>query len=87
MSRLPVLLSIALLLPFCGYSAQEVNPLLGCVGKSYGAYHDTFKGVCDSLFEGPRQNHDRLLQLLAEAAAADPTGEWELNRRLIVVHT
>lgn len=55
-------------------------------GKPYAAYHDDFKALCDSLFEGPRKDHARLLELLAEAAAADPTGEWDLNRRLVAIH-
>lgn len=55
-------------------------------GKTYADYYADYQLLCDSLFEGPHRDHARLLELLSEAAAADPTGEWELNRRLVAIH-
>lgn len=70
------------LLPVSPFAAQEANPLLGMIGKEYGEYFDRYEAFSDSLFCGDSLDRSRLVLLHKEAAAADPTGEWELNKRL-----
>lgn len=65
---------------------QHKNPLLDMIGKPYGDYFDPYVALCDSLFSGDSDGRARLLSLLAEAAAADPTGEWELDRQRMEKH-
>lgn len=72
-----------LLLPVAGLSARpDTNPLLEMIGKEYSDYFDRYEALNDSLFFGDSLAHARYRHFLTEAAAADPTGEWELNRRL-----
>lgn len=83
-----ILLSLALLLSALSpLAVQASNPVLGWIGQPYGIYHDSYKALSDSLFEGPHRDHRELLRLLADAAEADPSGEWELNRQLVSIHT
>lgn len=83
------ILLLCIIASFCfgTISAQQHNnPLLDMVGKQYGDYFDSYVVLCDSLFSGDSDSRVRLLDLLAEAAAADPTGEWELDRQRMEKH-
>lgn len=63
------------------------NPLLEMVGKKpCGVYFETYESLCDSLFSGDSLARAELVRLFAQAAASDPTGEWELDRRRIEGH-
>lgn len=66
--------------------AQQTNPFLELVGKTYGEYHDKYQSLQDSLFDGAGKNHQELLRLLKEAAQYDETGEWELTWQLVAVN-
>lgn len=65
---------------------QDSNPLLGMVGKVYSDYFDEYERVCDTLFAGDSLSRAKLVRLFAEAAAADSTGAWELDRRRMAGH-
>lgn len=75
-----------LLLPVCSPAAQESNPFLEMIGNKYCDYFDRYEAINDSLFNGDSHDRYHLVRLLKEAAAADPTGEWELNRRMADCH-
>lgn len=84
-------LCLLLFAVFFGYSAvsapQGGNPLLGMIGrKPCGVYFDKYESLCDSLFSGDSLSRVHLVRLFAEAAAADPTGKWELDRQRIERH-
>lgn len=66
--------------------AQQTNPFLELVGKTYGEYHDKYQRLQDSLFVDGGKNHQELLRLLKEAARYDKTGEWELTWQLVAVN-
>ena len=53
---------------------------MGIIGKAYGEYFDEYEALCDSLFSGDSLARAELVRLFSEAATADPTGEWELDR-------
>lgn len=57
------------------------NPFLPLIGKSYGEYHDAYRPPYDSIQSSSAQAHE-YLQMLREAAAADPGGEWDYNYRM-----
>lgn len=67
-------------------AAQESNPFVEMIGKAYGECFERYEAISDSLFFGESSCRSRLVQLLAEAAQADPSGEWELNRRMAECH-
>lgn len=56
------------------------------VGKKYGDYYYRYEFICDSLFAGDAQSRAELLRLFSEAAAADPTGAWELDHNRMEKH-
>lgn len=80
--RIITILLLILLLPDSPLAAQVTNPLLEMTGKEYSDYFEHYEALNDSLFFGDSLAHARYRRLLTEAATADPTGEWELNRRL-----
>lgn len=65
---------------------QARNPLSEMIGKGCGDYFDEYEALCDSLFSGDSLAREELVRLFAEAGAADPTGEWELDGRRIAGH-
>lgn len=56
------------------------------VGKPRGASFETYEALCDTLFSGDSLARAELVRLFTEAAAADPTGEWDFDRRRIEGH-
>lgn len=82
MCRFIILLFLILFLPVVCPVAQESNPLLDMAGKEYCNYFDRYEAFNDSLFSADSLSRIRLVGFLEEAAAADATGEWELNRRM-----
>lgn len=68
------------------FAQQAKNPLIGMAGKECGEYFDEYEVLCDSLFSGDSLARVELVRLFSEAAAADHTGEWELDRRRIATH-
>lgn len=68
------------------FAQHARNPLLKMVGKVCGEYFDEYEVLCDSLFSGDSLAREELVRLFSEAAAADPTGAWELDRRRIAGH-
>lgn len=79
-------------IPTCSFPMQGAlhsgaeNPLLDVVGKPYSEYSSTYNQLTDSLFSGDSLARAELLRLVSQAAAADPSGEWQLNLRLIEGH-
>lgn len=86
MHRLIIIFFISSLLPLCPLAAQDANPLLEMVGKESNDYFDTYETLCDSLFAGDSLSRVSLVKLFTEAAAADPSGEWDFDRRRIEGH-
>lgn len=72
----------------CPLLAQRsANPLLGMIGREpCSAYFEAYQALSDSLFSGDSLARVELMRLFSEAAAADPTGAWELDRRRIEGH-
>lgn len=68
------------------FAQQDANPLLEMIDKEYGEYFDEYEALCDSLFSGDSLARAELVRLFSEAATADPTGEWELDRRRIAAN-
>lgn len=67
-------------------SAPGDNPFLPMIGQAYGDYHAGFWEVKNNYFTHDAESLDHYRRLLDEAAAADPTGEWALNARLMGCH-
>ena len=65
-----------------GLYGQQKNPLLPCVGKSYGEYHDLFMKHSDTMIKGTLIDQTTLNSWMSEAASLDPTKEWSLLARL-----
>lgn len=65
---------------------QNKNPFLDMVGKEYGDCFDRYQAFCDSLFSGDSLSRAELIRCFAEAAAADPTGLWELDGQRMQKH-
>lgn len=86
MHRLKIYILLCLLLPASTLVAQSSNPFLSMIGKTYSECFDQYQTVNDSLFTGDSHTRSELVRQLREAAAADPTGEWELNRRMAECH-
>lgn len=84
--RLIYLFFLALVLPSPPLAARDTNPLLEMVGKECHHYFDRYESLCDSLFWGDSLARVRLVRLFTEAAQADPTGVWELDRQRIAGH-
>lgn len=84
--RIIALLLLILLLPDPPLAAQGTNPLLGMVGKGCDEYFNEYETLCDSLFSGDSLARAELVRFFSEAAAIDPTGEWELDKRRITGH-
>lgn len=79
--RLSILYIIAVICCYPVSAQQAKNPLLEMIGREpRGVYHDAYEALCDSLFAGDSLARAELERLFAEAAAADPSGEWELDR-------
>ncbi|MDL2221459.1 AraC family transcriptional regulator [Parabacteroides sp. OttesenSCG-928-N08] len=76
-----ILLFIAFpLLADSGTARQSAaNPFLEMIGKSYADYHDDSHSIINSTLHKDSLSRVEMLQWLNEAAAADPTGEWELH--------
>lgn len=68
------------------FARQDTNPLLGMIDKKYSEYFDEYEALCDSFFSGDSLSHVKLVHLFAEAAAAAPTDEWNLDRQRIEKH-
>lgn len=87
---LSAILSFAAASCCAALNAQPVgraNPLLEMVGcEPVGSYYETYESVCDSLFTGDTLSRVELVRLFAEAAEADPTGAWELDRQRMAGH-
>lgn len=88
MSHIKICILCAISIVCCGslHARQEPNPLLEMVGKECSDYFDRYEAFCDSLFSGDSLARVKLVTLFTEAAAADPTGEWELDQRRIASH-
>lgn len=86
MHRFIIILLVCLSTVFPAIVAQESNPFLEMIGKAYGECFERYEAISDSLFFGESSCRSRLVKLLAEAAQADPSGEWELNRRMAECH-
>lgn len=86
MQRFLIILLLCLSTAFPATAAQESNPFVEMIGKAYGECFERYEAISDSLFFGESSCRSRLVQLLAEAAQADPSGEWELNRRMAECH-
>lgn len=86
MQRFLIILLLCFSTAFPATAAQESNPFVEMIGKAYGECFERYEAISDSLFFGESSCRSRLLQLLAEAAQADPSGEWELNRRMAECH-
>lgn len=86
MQRFILILLLCLSTAFPAMAAQESNPFVEMIGKAYGECFERYEAISDSLFFGESSCRSRLVQLLAEAAQADPSGEWELNRRMAECH-
>lgn len=86
MRRFLIILLLCLSTAFPAMAAQESNPFVEMIGKAYGECFERYEAISDSLFFGESSCRSRLVQLLAEAAQADPSGEWELNRRMAECH-
>lgn len=65
---------------------QNRNPFLDMIGKEYSDYFDCYQAFCDSLFSGDSLSRAELIRCYAEAADADPTGEWELDGQRMQKH-
>lgn len=86
MRRFLIILLLCLSTVFPAMATQESNPFVEMIGKAYGECFERYEAISDSLFFGESSCRSRLVQLLAEAAQADPSGEWELNRRMAECH-
>lgn len=86
MQRFLIILLLCFSTAFPATAAQESNPFVEMIGKAYGECFERYEAISDSLFFGESSCRSRLVQLLAEAAQADPSGEWELNRRMAECH-
>lgn len=86
MQRFLIILLLCLSTAIPAMTAQESNPFVEMIGKAYGECFERYEAISDSLFFGESSCRSRLVQLLAEAAQADPSGEWELNRRMAECH-
>lgn len=86
MRRFLIILLLCLSTAIPAMAAQESNPFVEMIGKAYGECFERYEAISDSLFFGESSCRSRLVQLLAEAAQADPSGEWELNRRMAECH-
>lgn len=86
MYRLKIYILLCLLLPAYSLAAQPSNPFLSMIGKAYSECFDQYQAVNDSLFNGDSHTRSELVRLLAEAADADPSGQWELYRRMAECH-
>lgn len=86
--RLKRVCILCLLVALCCpvFARQSKNPLLKMIDKGCGAYFNEYEALCDSLFSGDSLARAELVRLFAQAAAADPTGRWELDRRRIEGH-
>lgn len=86
----PIILSITycvIVACCCPIFAQQTrNPLLEMISKGCGEYFDEYETLCDSLFSGDSLARKELVRLFSEAATADPTGEWEMDKRRIAGH-
>lgn len=86
MHRFIIILLVCLSAAFPAIAVQESNPFVEMIGKAYGECFERYEAISDSLFFGESNCRSRLVQLLAEAAQADASGEWELNRRMAECH-
>lgn len=68
------------------FAQQARNPLSEMIGKECNEYFKEYEALCDSLFSGDSLARIELVRLFSEAAAADATGEWELDCRRIAGH-
>lgn len=65
---------------------QDTNPMLEMIGKEYCEYFDEYEALCDSLFSGDSLSRAKLIRYFAEASAAAPGSEWDLDRRRMESH-
>lgn len=65
---------------------QDTNPMLEMIGKEYHEYFDEYESLCDSLFAGDSLSRVKLIRYFAEASAAAPASEWDLDRRRMESH-
>lgn len=68
------------------WAHQSKNPLSDMIDKDCVGYFKEYESLCDSLFSGDSLSRAALVRLFDEAAAADPSGEWDLDRRRIRGH-
>lgn len=85
--KIGVICVMAIACCFPVFSLRAGNPLLEMIGKNpCGIYFETYESLCDSLFSGDSLARVELVRLFAQAASADPTGQWEIDRRRIEGH-
>lgn len=65
---------------------KDTNPMLEMIGKEYHEYFDEYEVLCDSLFSGDSLSRAKLIRYFAEASAAAPASEWDLDRRRMEKH-
>lgn len=68
------------------FAQQSKNPFLDMIGEEYGDCFDRYQAFCDSLFSGDSLSRAELIRCFSEAAAADPTGLWELDGQRMQKH-
>lgn len=79
------LLSFLTLSAFTLEAVPEKNPLLSVVGKPYSEYHDVYMDFSHRLSLGDSIYRDRLIEQVAEAAAADGTDTWQMEHQLFTL--